>query len=1130
MPPHAHTLLRHLHRLTTPPTPDATLLVRWREQHDEAAFAELVDRHGPMVLGVCRRVLGDVQHAEDVFQATFLTLARKAGHLRRPEALASFLYGIALRLARKARGAAARRPVQPSADAPEPADPQPHPLDVLSGRELLALLDEEIARLPEVYRLPLLLCVLQERSVEEAARALGWSVGSVRGRLARGRERLRQRLSRRGLALSIGAVALLAPAVLPQPLRAAALRNLVAPTPSAVNALMASGVPKLKAVCLGLLVLAAGLGASLPFLHAPEPEAIAAAAPPAPPAQAKGQPRRDLHGDPLPPGAVLRLGTLRFRAPAEIEALAVAPDGKTLAASSRGGLFLMDAASGKRIRRLDGPEGAWGPDRPLVFSPDGKYLAARGQAEANHRLKDVVHVWPLAGGDKPRVYDAEHAFWVGWSTDGEPLAACLGQGEVRLHELASGRVRHFAGKDLSRPELSGYVACACSPAGASLAIVDEPRRVVHVWDTATGRERYTLRPKGANIAFLSFSPDGRTLATLGREAGGVAVQLWDAATGQVRHTVATDQKYLTTLAFSPDSKTLATASWNDVRFWDVATGREKGRTQDKSNFAATVAFSPDGKMLVTAEQHGCALHLWDIATGQRKSQPAGHRCWPHGTAFTPDGRRVATGGGLDGTILVWDLQTGESLVRIQRPKWVRDVAFSPDGRSLFSTWTDEELWISEAVTGEKQGVLQLEDPDRPGTYQSAISMYPSADGQTLVALSFYYQKNGQGPRPMETLITGWDTSTRKQLFRRRRPGIDSWVALSPDARVLAMPEPQNPARDDRGTGKGPMHLEDVATGELLLTFPQLEGQTWPLAFSPDGRLLASNNSNYKRRGKKDDPAGATGSALRLWETATAAEVLALPIESQYRTAFSPDGRLLALIAPGQEILVYDLAHGRERQRFKGFHADVTHLTFSPDGRRLLSGLSDSTYLVWDLGPRQADPPARLDADRVAKLWADLAGDDAPRAFRARWTLVSAPVDALPSLKEHLHPIRPADPECLRRLLTDLESEQFAVREKAQADLEELGELAEPALRQALEGQPALEMRRRVQAVLERLRGPVTRPQTRRALRAVAVLENIATPEARRLLEELAAGAPAARLTREAKASLHRLDLRRPSGP
>jgi RNA polymerase sigma factor (sigma-70 family) len=1130
MPPYPKTLLCHLLRITRPVASDTALLGRWLEWRDEAAFADLVARHGPMVLGVCRRVLGDVQHAEDAFQATFLVLARKAARLRRPEALPGFLYGVALRLARKARGAA-RRTVRPCPVAPERVDPQRNPLDVLSGRELLAALDAEVARLPEAYRLPLLLCVLQERSVEEAAGLLGWSSGSVRGRLARGRSLLRQRLTRRGLCPSIAVMALLTPAVVPERLLAAALHNLAAPASSAVTALAAGPGPvlKLKVACLGLLLAAVSLGAGLSFLRAPEPGIPGATAPARPaPVPAEAELRRDLSGDPLPPGALARLGTLRFRAPDEINELAFAPDGKSIVVSSRAGLFLFEAASGKRIKRLPTPESMWGPEDRLAFSPDGKRLAARGITAVDHQGKGagVVRVWQLAGNREPRHYNAEHVVWLGWSAGGEPLAVCLEAEALRLRELEAGRSTRFPCGKLPRPELNAYAACACAPAGATLAVLDEPRRVVHVWDTATRRERCTCQSQEDLLPVLVLSADGRLAASLTRDSA----RLWDATTGKLLHTVATDQKYLSTLAFAPDGKTLATAGWSGVRFWHTATGRERSRSQGEGT-GNSIAFAPDGKTLATAERHSGTFYLWDVATGQRKPEPVGHRCRPHGSVFAPDGRRVTTGGGLDGTIRVWDLATGASLLHIDRPKrWVRDLALSPDGRWLYSTWTDDNLWVCDAATGERRHVIKLEDPERPDTHQSAIAMHLSDDGGRLVAMSYYYpKKDGGGPRYEETLITGWDTATRKQLFRRRRPGMDSWSALSADARVLAVAHSAGSLKREMAPGQGPMRLEDVASGEVQLTFPTLEGQTWPLAFSPDGRLLAAINSDWRRRGKKDDPLAATGYVIHLWETATGASVLTFPVtDGNTRVAFSPDGRLLALTPPEQEILVCDLARGRAVRRFRGFDAAVTWLAFAPDGRRLISGLADSTLLVWDVGAPRPAPASKLDADGVAAAWTDLAGSDAPRAFRARGALASSPDETIALLKGRLGRAEAADLNRLRRLLADLDSEQFAVREKAQTDLEALGDLAERALRQALANKPTLEMRRRVQRALDRLHGPVASPELLRCLRALAVLEDLATPDARALLEALASGAPEARLSREAKASLSRLARRTPT--
>jgi RNA polymerase sigma factor (sigma-70 family) len=222
-------LFHHLHRLLAPHPParddDATLLERFARHRDQSAFAALVSRHGPLVLRLCRRVLADAQAAEDAFQAVFLVLARQAAGLRLRESLPAWLHGVAWRVACKARAADARRR-QREAPAPElaPADPHPDPLAELSARELLTALDEEVRRLPEAYRLPVLLCGLEGHTQEEAAGLLGWTVGSVKGRLERGRKRLHLRLARRGLTLS----AALAAVELSRPVAAAGVPSLLA--------------------------------------------------------------------------------------------------------------------------------------------------------------------------------------------------------------------------------------------------------------------------------------------------------------------------------------------------------------------------------------------------------------------------------------------------------------------------------------------------------------------------------------------------------------------------------------------------------------------------------------------------------------------------------------------------------------------------------------------------------------------------------------------------------------------------------------------------------------------------------------------------------------------------------------
>jgi RNA polymerase sigma factor (sigma-70 family) len=174
---------------------DSALLRRFAQRHEEGAFAALVRRHGPMVLSVCRRVLRNGHDAEDAFQATFLVMIEKAQRLRRPELLANWLYGVAYRTALHARQRAARRSEREREAVAMSSDPAGDPS--VESRELRRVLDEELLRLPDKYRAPLVLCYLEGKTNEEAARQLGWPSGSMSYRLARGRELLRERLQTR---------------------------------------------------------------------------------------------------------------------------------------------------------------------------------------------------------------------------------------------------------------------------------------------------------------------------------------------------------------------------------------------------------------------------------------------------------------------------------------------------------------------------------------------------------------------------------------------------------------------------------------------------------------------------------------------------------------------------------------------------------------------------------------------------------------------------------------------------------------------------------------------------------------------------------------------------------------------
>jgi RNA polymerase sigma factor (sigma-70 family) len=248
-------VLRHLRRVAVPQESsaltDGQLLERFLATREEAAFEAILRRHGPMVLGVCRRVLFGVQDAEDAFQATFLVLVHKAASVVTREAVGSWLHGVAYRTARKARAAAARRRAREKQMARPEALQEPDAV----WRELRPLIDQELSRLPDKYRTPILLCDLQGQTRKQAARQLGCPEGTISGRLARARVMLAKRLARHGLALSAGALA----AVLSQGAASACVRAPLVVSTIRAATLVAAGHAAAGAVSAPVVALTEGV-------------------------------------------------------------------------------------------------------------------------------------------------------------------------------------------------------------------------------------------------------------------------------------------------------------------------------------------------------------------------------------------------------------------------------------------------------------------------------------------------------------------------------------------------------------------------------------------------------------------------------------------------------------------------------------------------------------------------------------------------------------------------------------------------------------------------------------------------------------------------------------------------------
>src|SRR5262245_23631092 len=422
---------------------DAALVTRFAAARDEVAFAELVARHGPLVRGVCRRVLGP-DAADDAFQATFLVLARKAGLIKRPAAVGSWLYGVAYRLSQQAHRRQARRE-RHERDVIAPPGDLRDPSSAAALADLLAVLDEELARLPDRLRAPLLLCYIDGRTQDEAAKQLGWSLGTFRRRLERARDLLRVRMERRGATLSAGlfatllaadAVTATVPPALISTTTVTAMTFLaggaVAPPvlTLAREGIQMLGFPKLTAVT-ALAVLLGGLTVGAGALIGPVNEKNE---PPTPKSDARNP------DQPPPAGAVARLGTARFRHGAAVSRILVTPDGQTILTQGQRSVRFWDAKSGEDRGGIDLTDD--GPDfGTSSLTPDGKTLLTT-------RRNGTAQVWDLAERQLRRSFrladppfDPSALARAAHAPDGSAIAVVTKDGSIRVCDVATGRER-----------------------------------------------------------------------------------------------------------------------------------------------------------------------------------------------------------------------------------------------------------------------------------------------------------------------------------------------------------------------------------------------------------------------------------------------------------------------------------------------------------------------------------------------------------------------------------------------------------------------------------------------------------------------------------------------------------------
>jgi RNA polymerase sigma factor (sigma-70 family) len=1077
---------------------DADLLARFACDRDEDAFAELVRRHGSLVLGVARRRLADRHAAEDVVQGTFLALARQAGRLRADTVLPGWLHTVAYRLARKTQAAVGRRPMPrlPGDTASSTADP----LAQVSGRELVALIDAELARLPVIYRLPLILCALEGLTRDEAAARLGWTVGALRGRLERGRDLLRTRLAASGLTVpTVLAGGLLAssaeamPATLVQAVTRAAV---VVPTAAMAVKLLVFAAVVLTALGVGTGVALMPGGQPGPKANPPMPMTVGPAVP---------QPRVDAEGVPLPPGVLARLGSSRMRHAENVYRAEFAPDNQSLAAAGVEGLRIWDNTTGKSIRSF--------------ASSEKTDLLALHHSAVPQELLTIWRGEPTS----LRVYDAK--------TGRETRRVDMAAGYVQSATLSqSGRLAALVwldsklirvvdtttGKELFRLPVTGHVGrgMVFSPDDRTLAIAELPGKL-RLHDTATGVVTAEFQKDGREGLFAIFSPNGRILVTLTVPITGSAtdINLWDVPTGTLlRRITGPDVVSTLQVSFSPDGAYLATSGrYPDVILWETTTGREVRRFRCRTSVGVT-AFSPDGKTLAAGSSWG-TITLWNIATGELLPASADPILGFSEVRFADGGRRLV---GTAERIITWDVATGREVIRypptvagyhlpVVSPDLLPIIANRGDPRDGLAALSPDERLV--ASRGEPQdGLFPIDLRDA-----ATGKVVRTVGGRTAFwsPVAFTPDSRRLIVADLDKQIHVFDVGDGRDLatFAGHKGSI-SKLAVSPDGRRLASMSADLSARGDWA-----VRVWDLRTFKEIRRIVPRRGSAFDAAFSPDGMRLVIVGGDPGRPNDRGE--------VQLWDLESGREVRSFEghTERVGHVAFSPDGRALATGSLDNTLRLWEVSSGVERRRLTGHTGMIYSVAFSPNSRMLAASSPDAPVYLWDIYGR-SDPQPLSTTDDLNQCWTDLAATDAAVAFRSIRRLIAAPDAATALFRDKLKLVPPADAARVKHLIDKLDSPKFADRQAAAKELESVADRAADQLWATLAETKSAEMRQALQAILDRL--DAATPETLRAMRAVEVLEQVGTPTAHEQLKALAGGATGATLTRAAAEALKRL--------
>ena len=764
-------------------------------------------------------------------------------------------------------------------------------------------------------------------------------------------------------------------------------------------------------------------------------------------------PTVDLLGDPLPEGARLRLGTLRFHPPSSGDELALSPDGRTIVTAGDQ-LMAWDAVTGIERWRADASQfgfdfrGSRYGSRVVAFAADNAHFYTRG-------FNKEIYVWDIATGRREVLplkhelgaegEDGDLTHSIDVTPDGKTFAVgrpdgmvvCNRQGETLFVVVngANGRPKFDQEDRLSY--FGPYTYGRFSPDGRMLAIVisDRPQEI-GLYDAETGREIRKLFLEAKHVR-MAFSPDGKHIVATERDQ---AVRLYDVETGQRvwSHTIElTDpgENYASAVAFAPDGETIAAcATDNRIYLLDAARGKETGRLTGHHWYPWALAFAADGRMLYSWGWDG-AIRRWDVPTRKQVPLSAGIRATPV-VAASPDGRTLAFADD-SGTVHLVNNEDGLERRKLNAAGMgFSQLLFSPDGRRLAgggSQGDEVQLAIWDLASGELLRHWKWPKAQDPHSTVEALSFTP--DGRRLAAAVF-----------RQSAAYVCDVTSGDRLAELKHQEIYG-LSFSPDGKTLATAGWDSIVRFWDGQSwmaRRELKIPAGKDGDDL--------RMYAVCYSPEGGLLATAHLS---------------GAVRVWEPETMTLRNRFDLKDRFifgAIAFSPDGLSLATGAMSGAVELWDPLSGKKLWNRGKHGSDVYTVGFGRDSRTLVSGGDDGVCYLWDLRPPEMRP-----ASDLAPLWGDLAGSDSVAAYRAMWSISASPQRAIALLDEKLRPV------------------------KSMVDLDRTneGDAADEIQRKRRLMKTLLDKDPEVEAI-----GAVRR--------GVAILTQLGTPEAVRLLETLAA--------------------------